>query len=99
MRPQVIVCMTKILEGLVHLLDGVAPLQIETFSPNGPIEPLTDSILGWLTRLGVAQLNIMFGCPLRHFVRNKLRPIIATDVLWLASPCHHLLKDGTEFLR
>ena len=60
--------------------------------PDRSIEAFDVSVLGWLTRLDVAELDVVVRSPSSKLDAQVFRPLVAPDCMWFPSPLDHLFE-------
>ena len=66
MRPQLIVIIPPLLNGLIDLIQILEPLQIQTLGSQSTIESFHQAILGWFSWLNEPNINFLL---LAHSLR------------------------------
>jgi len=92
MMPQLIVIIPPLLNGLIDLIQILEPLQIQTLGSQSAIESFHQAILGWFTGLNEPNINFLVLGSFLEMIRDKLWPIITTNVSWLTAPSDHLTQ-------
>ena len=66
MGPEMIVILHPFFSNLPYLIQGIEDINIQHISSKGAVEPFYKSILRWLTRLNIRELDAMHLAPFLH---------------------------------